>query len=567
MGYRTDSLTGGTTATGGIRMLRRLAVASLLLVLVLGSGGTRAAEAAEVLSASGSFMPAGPLGVARAAHTATTLPDGRVLVVGGFGEEYVTTSAEVWDSATGSFGPTGPLAEARAEHTGTLLTDGRVLVVGGRNAQNDVIASTEVWDPATGSFEPAGSLAVARNEHTATLLTDGRVLVVGGVPEVGTSPPAEVWDPATGSFDDAGSLSAGRYGHTATLLPDGRVLVVGGYDDEPPCLIVFGVVLYCGRHEPLPTSAEVWDPATGSFDDAGSLADGRYGHTATLLPGFVLVVGGADEDDVIIASAEVWYPTEEQFGGDVGPPSEPRRGHTAALLPDGRVLVVGGSGEEHLIASADVWDPQTGAFEPVGSLAEARIGHTSTPLPDGRVLIVGGWDPTHESALASAEMWSPLHVPVMHGGRVEAPEAGIAVTFPDDWVVEVRPIVRAEFISDAVLSAEAPGGASCEVMVQEGIPWSSIDDWAESVLQTFGSYGPEVEVTSTALRLPVGDGIRIDMEVPEEGFSGATYMLTDGATFYGLMCDASNPPEDRWLSIAETFEFLPVEESPGPTGE
>jgi hypothetical protein len=141
--------------------------------------------------------------------------------------------------------------------------------------------------------------------------------------------------------------------------------------------------------------------------------------------------------------------------------------------------------------------------------------------------------------------------------RVEAPEAGIAVAFPDDWAVEVRPIVQAEFISDAVLSGEAPGGGSCEVVVQDGGTWSSIDDWAEQVLETFQDFGA---ADSTTLRLPVGDAIRIDLEVPEEGFSGASYMLSDGTTFYGLLCRASDPPEDRWLSIAETFEFLPEED-------
>jgi hypothetical protein len=144
--------------------------------------------------------------------------------------------------------------------------------------------------------------------------------------------------------------------------------------------------------------------------------------------------------------------------------------------------------------------------------------------------------------------------------RVEVPEVGVAVAFPDDWVVEVRPVVQAEFISDAVLSAEAPGGGSCEVMLQDGSTWSSIEHWAEQVLETFQGYGPAVEATATALLLPVGGAIRIDLEAPGEGFSSATYMLTDAATFYGLMCNASDPPEDRWLSIAETFEFLPTEE-------
>jgi hypothetical protein len=140
--------------------------------------------------------------------------------------------------------------------------------------------------------------------------------------------------------------------------------------------------------------------------------------------------------------------------------------------------------------------------------------------------------------------------------RVEAPEAGIAVTFPDDWVVEVQPVM-----SDAVLSAEAPSGGSCEVTLQDGSRWSSLDEAAEFFASVMSDFGPEVEATSTALRLPVGDAVRIDVELPEEESSAAFYLLTDGTTFYVLRCAAfSDPPEDRWLSIAETFEFLPMEE-------
>lgn len=80
---------------------------------------------------------------------------------------------------TGTFSRTGSLAGVRANHTATLLPDGRVLVVGGMNV-TDFLASAEVWDPGTGMFDTTGPLAEARNNHSATLLTDSRVLVVGG---------------------------------------------------------------------------------------------------------------------------------------------------------------------------------------------------------------------------------------------------------------------------------------------------------------------------------------------------------------------------------------------------
>jgi len=138
----------------------------------------------------------------------------------------------------------------RDSHTATLLPDGRVLVVGGgcpptQKCQDHAVVA-EVWDPQTATFEPAGSLAQLREGHTATLLPDGRVLVVGGSGwDGGDLASAEVWDPTTASFSPAGSLAQGRRGHTATLLPDGRVLIVGGRDGDPLA------------------SAEVWDPSEG----------------------------------------------------------------------------------------------------------------------------------------------------------------------------------------------------------------------------------------------------------------------------------------------------------------
>jgi hypothetical protein len=153
-----------------------------------------------------------------------------------------------------SFGPAGSLVEARQTHTATPLPDGRVLVVGGHDTDPVfALASAGVWDPATASFVPAASLREARGFHTATLLPDDRVLVVGGIDGFVKSgvclATGEVWDPETASFGPAGSLVDGRGVHTATTLPDGRVLIVGGLGAE-------GVV----------TSAEVWDPEPPTAD-------------------------------------------------------------------------------------------------------------------------------------------------------------------------------------------------------------------------------------------------------------------------------------------------------------
>jgi hypothetical protein len=167
-------------------------------------------------------------------------------------------------------------------------------------------------------------------------------------------------------------------------------------------------------------SAELYDPASGTFVPAGSMSAVRYDATATLLPnGQVLVAGGSDSSGFSLGSAELYDPTGNTFRPVVM--VTPRSGQTATLLSDGRVLVVGGLGAEGRgwEASAEIYDPLSGRFTTSGSLTIPRRKQTATLLPDGRVLIAGGESdlsgiarmfPTTTSelsSLASAELFDP----------------------------------------------------------------------------------------------------------------------------------------------------------------
>src|SRR5882724_2823996 len=141
---------------------------------------------------SGTWTPTGSLNTARLLQTATLLPNGMVLIAGGF-----SASAELYNPASGTWTPTGSLNTARGFHTATLLHNGMVLVAGGFGA-NNYLASAELYDPASGTWTPTGSLNTARDGHTATLLPNGMVLVAGGFGASG--PPlasAEHYDPAS----------------------------------------------------------------------------------------------------------------------------------------------------------------------------------------------------------------------------------------------------------------------------------------------------------------------------------------------------------------------------------
>ena len=272
-------------------------------------------------------------------HTATVFQNGKVLLGGGFVNSVWAYSgisgsfnvATLYDSATGVFSGTGNMTANRGGHTATLLANGKVLITGGadQDPTGTGLASAELYDPSTGTFTQTGSMAVARFLHTATLLQSGKVLIVGGALTSTSGPDAtaEIYDPATGIFTMTDAMKTAREQHTATLLADGRVLIVGG-----------ATSMGTGDLQPTAT-VEVYDPSTGSFSVAGSMAAARTYHTATLLPsGKVLVAGGGDEN----STAEIYDPGGLALSSITGGMEIGRSGHTSTLLPNGSVLVAGG---------------------------------------------------------------------------------------------------------------------------------------------------------------------------------------------------------------------------------
>ncbi len=182
----------------------------------------------------------------------------------------------------GSFSAAGSLAVGRSSHTASVLPDGSVLVVGGYNdneataCPNSFCQTAERW--VNGSFSAAGSLAVGRSEHTASVLPDGSVLVVGGsntndataCPN-GQCQTAERW--VNGVFSAAGSLTVGRFGHTASVLPDGSVLVVGGYNNNDATACPNNTCKTAERWEP-----DASDLGTGGAGQGGTGGTGASGN-------------------------------------------------------------------------------------------------------------------------------------------------------------------------------------------------------------------------------------------------------------------------------------------------
>src|ERR1700727_466784 len=135
-------------------------------------------------------------------------------------------------SPVGSVSAAGQMLEARSGHTATLLPDGKVLIAGGMRRNQDFYKSAELYDPATGKFQLTGEMNERRVGPAAVLLPSGKVLIAGGWVGMGGTDSAELYDPATGKFTLVGKMSVPRGRPSATLLTNGDVLIAGGEERD-----------------------------------------------------------------------------------------------------------------------------------------------------------------------------------------------------------------------------------------------------------------------------------------------------------------------------------------------
>ena len=164
------------------------------------------------------------------ATTRTILPDGRTLVIGDEAGGKAMPAAEILDADHSSHEQSISLNAPRHFHTATAMPDGRILVWGGVDVRGKLTSKGEWFDPLSHAFSFAGDVRLApRAGHTATVLTDGRLLIAGGwTPTDGFLQSAELFDVRSGKVEQV-KVPAG-VGRTATLLPDGRVAFQGGFD-------------------------------------------------------------------------------------------------------------------------------------------------------------------------------------------------------------------------------------------------------------------------------------------------------------------------------------------------
>jgi hypothetical protein len=383
------------------------------LVALLATAALAACDPAspEATGTLGSWTLAAPLLEPRGGHSMTVLPDGRLLVAGGFRDMAVDEQstaldgAELYDPATDTWSPTGRMGTPRFFHVAVLLLDGRVLVAGGCrgwtrswNPSEEYydhfcrqLSSAETWDPATGSWTPTGAMQSTR-KGSGVLLPDGRVLVAGS--ETGSTAESftpgggsELYDPATGTWETTGAMGAARSSPGMVLLPSGSVLAVGG---------VLGLNTVNAR-------AELYDPASGSWRFTGQFPYPIRDQTMTLLPtGEVLAASGREnsctptcvqprsEAQLYDPASETWRPTS--------PMTWRRDRATAVRLASGHVLLFGGNFPDtwggtgwYPAPGGDVYDPWRDTWTPTPAMPHYVMFRSAAALlPDGDVLQAGG---------------------------------------------------------------------------------------------------------------------------------------------------------------------------------
>lgn len=261
-----------------------------MFIACTGLAACSAAQTPTPPTSTGITMIDGPrLSAKRATHAMVRTTDGLILALGGCVEDGcdpgpASATVDIFDADGRHLLRTGRLLTRRVQPAAVALPEGTVLVIGGW-VDGRVSATTEIFDPSSGKSRPGPRLAGPRASPTVVRLADGRILIAGGYDGRAVQSGAQIFDPSSSKLGAVGALRTARSGATGTLLRDGKILLAGGGDGESD-----------GRT--ALASAELFDPSTGVFRATGPLGQRRYKHGAVALPdGDVIIVGGSDERD------------------------------------------------------------------------------------------------------------------------------------------------------------------------------------------------------------------------------------------------------------------------------
>jgi hypothetical protein len=405
------------------------------------AGSAAAVLAIAAPAPAAQWFPAAPMHEPRAGQTATLLPDGEVLVAGGYhiGVENTvhyksSRSAELFNPTTNTWRPAAPMLTARSSAVAALLTNGEVLITGGeQHGEQHMPGPGSVWaggaetyDPRTNTWTPFPSPELDEVSELV-VLPSGWLFVLGwSYKESEPTLAGALYDPETGTWERTAAPAHPRHDATLALLQDGNVLAIGGFTiSEPRTPFEAGV-------ETAQDTVEEYDPLTNTWRELAPLREARsYGTATVLADGEVFVDGGEHQisrlvvlhlngsghtyyyTDIVpriddgVTSAEQYDPATNRWVS-LAPMAQPRSAQTTTLLDDGSLLVTGGdqcgtggcldsrpeikpcTGDGCGAASAELYEPNTGAWTFTPPVISGQ-DHTATLLPNGAVLVTGGY--------------------------------------------------------------------------------------------------------------------------------------------------------------------------------
>jgi N-acetylneuraminic acid mutarotase len=357
---------------------------------------------ATIAQGANTWIPTGSMATTRQRFSLTVLPDGKVLAAGGCSDWFcnsanILSSAEIYNPATGTWSPAGTMSVKRAYHSATLLPNGKVLIAAGCATVGSCTPynTSEVYDPTTNTWTGTGNLQQARYGHGAVLIAGGKVLAAGGITicnssVCNTTATAETYDPATGVWANGAPMPQPRTGHTLTALGNGNAIVAGGcISTGIPCTTV---------------GAAVYSAAGNSWTTTASMLINRTEAGAVLLPsGQVLVAGGVNSSGFVQAQAEKYDPATGNWTG-AGMTAANRFDPALALLDTGDVIAA--ESNTTSTATTEIYRPSLNQWTFTANLNQGRGYAPLVALAGGKALIAGGEDDVADVALATAEVYT-----------------------------------------------------------------------------------------------------------------------------------------------------------------
>ncbi len=336
------------------------------------------------------------------------MDNGKVLQFDGWQQPEPT---EVYDPATQTFAtqtaPDSVFCSGMAE-----LPDGRVLVVGGYGGLSTGqigIVDTTIFDPTTNTWSRVADMHSPRWYPDLTELADGRYVAISGNDTDANhwADTPEVFDPTTGQWTLLTGVSTSQVHEEeypfSYLIPNGNVFTIGPSED-----LSFE----------LNVNAKTWTQVGGSSGVVN-------GSSVMYRPGKILYSGGAANLNPstpaasttatidLTAATPTWHQT--------APMAHARIYHTLTMLADGTVLAVGGeptagqTGQTEVsggVLPSEIWDPNTQTWSPAAATGTTRGYHsTALLMPDGTVLVGGsGHANAGFAGQDSSQVYSPAYL-------------------------------------------------------------------------------------------------------------------------------------------------------------